>query len=250
MTRELVENRLHGHRALRELGEIPTLEMLGDPVVESPKRTALELVMARSLKLLDRLVNVTRWKRLGIYEVNDHISRVCFCDLDALVSVDPLAHVGPVRNNARNCGGQHARQVCHDVLSVTASELHIRREAKILANHHLVADTHGSRKGLVMRVTQTKDKATIICLDVVTLQGEPAKVTKAATRKRVFFLLDLKTSAFKCRVCLIDKRKVWDWSVGIRAIGRSFHTSVIQDQTRIRVSLCKLLASHNILSHD
>jgi hypothetical protein len=66
----------------------------------------------------------------------------------------------------------------------------------------------------------------------------------------VFFLLDLKTSAFKCRVCLIDKRKVWDWRVGIGAIGSGFHTLVIQEQTRVRVSLRKLLASHNILSHD
>jgi len=132
--------------------------MLCHAIVKRPERTAFELVVARVAELLNGVIDFALRQSLGINQVDKEIGGAIARDLGRLVSVDALAHVRPVRNNARDCVSENARKIVHDVLCVLASKLHIRREAKIFANHHLVADAHRSGKTLVVRVTQPTTK--------------------------------------------------------------------------------------------
>ena len=207
----LVEDRLHRHRALRQLGQVAALEVLGDGVVESPERAALELVMARLAELLHGFVDVPCGESLRIDKLDKKV-RGAF-NLSVLVSVDPLAHVNPVGGHAGNGRRKNPWKVFPNVDRVTASQLHIRREAKILADHHLIADCNRSRERAVMRVTQTKNNLAIIPLDVITPERETAKVAVATTRKRVFLFHDLQTSAVQSLAGKLHKGVVRDWSV-------------------------------------
>ena len=128
----------------------------------------------------------------------------------------------PVRHNATDSGRKNRVKVAEDVHRVTASKLHIRREAKVFANHHLVADANGSRKGLVVCVAKTKHQLAIIAFDAFSLQGEPSEVAEAVTRKRVFLLSDLKTSGRNDIASAISEKCVRNWSVCVRS-GRSRH---------------------------
>ncbi len=125
VTREPVKDSLRCHRALGELGQVPALEVLGDPVVESPESAALELLMARVAELLHRLVDGTRRKRAHLSEIDNQVGSRLLGDLTLLVGSNPIAHVNPVRSHATNGRRKHRVQIPKDVDGVTASELHI-----------------------------------------------------------------------------------------------------------------------------
>ena len=158
---DLVKHRLHRHGALWQLGEVATLEVLSDAVVESPKGTTLKLIVARVAEFLHRFVNVTGGKRLGIYEVNHHVSATVADDFSVFVSFDALTHVRPVRHNPRDGTGENQWKVAHDVERVPTGELHIRREAKVFTNQHLIADAHRRGERLVVRVAKPKHQLTV-----------------------------------------------------------------------------------------
>ena len=63
-----------------------------------------------------------------------------------------------MREKATDALRQNARNVANDVDGVAASQLYVRREAKILANDHAVPDAHRSRERLVVRVAQSQDE--------------------------------------------------------------------------------------------
>ena len=215
VSRDFVEERLSGHRALRQLGKVATFQMLGHSVVESPESATLEFLMARIAELLNRLVNRASGERSHLRKIHHQIGGAFLAEFGAFVSVDALAHVGPVGNHATNSRRKNRVQVPKDVDRVTASELHIRREAKVFANHHLVADANGSGERFVMRVTQPKNQLAVIAIDALPFQGEAAEVAQASTRKCVFFLRDLKTRTTKSITGAISEEGVRDWSVGV-----------------------------------
>ena len=70
MIGELVKNGLNPHSAVCKLGEIATLEILRDGIVEGPERTALEFLMARVAEFLNGFVNVASRESFGIYQVS------------------------------------------------------------------------------------------------------------------------------------------------------------------------------------
>ena len=74
VSRHPVKHRLHGHRALGQLGEVASFEMLSDAVVKGPERSTLELLMARVAEILHSLVNVTRRKCFRVNEIHNEIS--------------------------------------------------------------------------------------------------------------------------------------------------------------------------------
>ena len=102
VSRDLVEDRLRGHGALGQLGKVATFQMLGNPVVKSPERTALEFFVARVAKLLHRLVNGASRESTHLREVNDQVGSAFLGKLRLLVGGDALAHVEPVRGDATN----------------------------------------------------------------------------------------------------------------------------------------------------
>ena len=63
VSRDCVEQRLSGHRALRQFGKVATFQMLGHSIVESPESATLEFLMARITELLHCFVNRTSRKR-------------------------------------------------------------------------------------------------------------------------------------------------------------------------------------------
>ena len=69
--RHLVEDGLHPHRAVGELGKVATFQVLGDGIVESPERTAFEFLVARVAKLLDSFVDVTGRESLSINKLDN-----------------------------------------------------------------------------------------------------------------------------------------------------------------------------------
>lgn len=218
VSRDLVEDRLRGHGALGQLGKVATFQVFGDPVVKSPERAALEFFVTRVAKLLHRLVNGASRKRTHLRKVNNQVGSAFLGKLRLLVGGDSLAHVEPVRGNSTNRRRQNRVQVPKDVHGMTTSELHIRREAKIVANQHLVADANGSRKGLVVCVPKTKHKLTVITLKVISCEREPAKVTLTASGDCVFFFSNHKASLTNCVTGAISEKGVRDWSVCVRRI--------------------------------
>ena len=218
VSRDFVEERLSGHRALRQLGKVATFQMFGHSVVKSPESATLEFLMARIAELLNRLVNRASGEGTHLRKIHHQIGGTFLAEFGTFVSVDTLAHVSPVGNDPTDSRGKNRVQVPKDVDGVATSELHIRREAKVFANHHLVADANRSRKGFVVRVTQTKHQLAIIAIDALPLQGEAAEVAQASTGKRVFFVLDLKSCAAKGITGAISEEGVRDWSVGVRRL--------------------------------
>ena len=71
VSRHPVKHRLHGHRALGQLGEVASFEMLSDAVVKGPERSTLEFLMARVAEILHGLVNVTRRKCFCVNEIHN-----------------------------------------------------------------------------------------------------------------------------------------------------------------------------------
>ena len=238
VTRDLVEDRLHRHGALGQLGKVTALEMLSDPVVKCPEGTALELVVARVAELLHRLVNVTGGKRLGIYKINNHVGATVRLHLGVLVSVDALAHVCPVGDNARDRVRQDHWKVAQDVRRVTTSKLHIRREAKVFADQHLIADADGSREGLIVCVTKPDHQTAIFSFHIFALDGKASEVTKTTTTKRVFLLLNRQSQPDQVPdVCLLNQQ----WRVSIGVCVSVALRSVATVQRVARCLLCFLL---------
>ena len=125
VTRPRIEEGLHNHRARREFGEVGTLEVLGDRVVQVPQRRAVELGMARSLELLNDGEQVASGKRLAFSELYRKGARIVKSDLGLLVAVDPRFHVRPMREQTSDCFAQDAGNVAQDVRRVTAGELDV-----------------------------------------------------------------------------------------------------------------------------
>ena len=228
VTCDLVEDRLHRHGALGQLGKVATLEMLGDPVLKCPEGPALELVVTRVAELLHCLVDIASRKRFRVHKVNHHVGATVTLNLGVLVGLDALAHVCPVGDNARDRVRQDHRKVAQDVRRVPTSKLHIRREAKVFANHHLVADAYGSREGLIVCVTKPDHQTAIFSFHIFALDGKASEVTKTTATKCVFLLLNRQTCAIKCLVRLINEECVRDWSVCI-SCGRCFNFSKLGD---------------------
>ena len=116
---------------------------------------------------------------------------------------------------------QNARNVANDVDGVAASQLYVRREAKILANDHAVPDAHRSRKGLVVRVTQSQDELARIAVDVGASDLEAAEVALAETAQSVLFFCDAVASAIQSGKRFFHKEAVTDWCEAVRTIWRA-----------------------------
>ncbi len=125
VTRPRIEQGLHNHRPRREFGQVRTLEVLGDRVVQVPQRRAVELGMARSLELLDDGEQVASGKCLAFSELHREGARIVESDLGLLIAVDPRFHVSPVREQTPDCFTQHAGNVAEDVRRVTTGELDV-----------------------------------------------------------------------------------------------------------------------------
>ena len=194
MPRDAVENALRRHGAEGKLGQIATLEVFGDRVVKRPQRATLELFVPRVAEFLNRAVNVAGRESLGIHKVDQEIRRTVATNFRFLVKLNPLFHVVPVRNNAGNSIRQHAGEIGHDVRGVATSKLHIRREAKIFADQHPIANADRGGEALVVSVAQTKNDLTIHAVDAHALEGEPAEVALPAASKRMFFKTHAQTS--------------------------------------------------------
>lgn len=203
-----VKDRLHGHRAERQLGKIATLEVFRDRVVESPQGTPLELRMARIAELLNGRVNVAAGECLGIYQVDEQVSGTIPRDFGLLVSVDALAHIVPMRNHATNGIRKNARKIVQDVRCMTTSKLDVRRETEILTDHHAIANADRSGEGLVVRVAKTKHDLPLRIVHGITLEGKAAEVAKTTARKRVFLFLNFQTRAIDCLASEVDEREV------------------------------------------
>ena len=100
-----------------------------------------------------------------------------------------------MREQAPDALRQNARDIANDVDSVAASQLYVRRETKILANDHAVPDAHRSRKGLVVRVTQSQDELARIAVDVGASDLESAEVPLTETAQSVLFFRHAVASA-------------------------------------------------------
>jgi hypothetical protein len=77
---------------------------------------------------------------------------------------------------------------------VAASKLFFRREAKVFANHHAVADTNGSRKRLVVGIANTANDLATITRKGSVRQGESAEVAQTVLGDNVVLFHDLETS--------------------------------------------------------
>ena len=161
MTTNTVEDRLRCHCAVREASEVTSLEVFGDGVVETPESATLELIVTGVAELLHSTVNLAGRECLSIHQVDDEVSSTVTVDLRLLVGLNPLAHIVPVGGDASNRITKDARNVHHDIDGVSASELNVRREAKVVADRHFVANADGCCEGLVMCVTKTKDDLTV-----------------------------------------------------------------------------------------
>ena len=97
---------------------------------------------------------------------------------------------------------------------MTASQLHIRREAKIFTNHHLIASSNRSSKRFVVSIAKAQDDLTILSRNVLTFEGKASEVTKATTGKSMLFLGDFKPSATNGLAGHIHQLSVRDWGMG------------------------------------
>ena len=111
--------------------------------------------MARIAEFLHGVVDFTRRECFGIHKVDQKISGAVTGDFGLLVAFNPIAHVIPMRDDTPNSIGKDTGKVRHDVRGVTTSQLDIRREAKVFANHHAIANANRSGKGFVVSVPKT-----------------------------------------------------------------------------------------------
>jgi hypothetical protein len=99
-----------------------------------------------------------------------------------------------MRNHAPHSVSENAGKVCHDVGRVAASELHIRREAKIFAYQHPISNAHRSGELLNVAIPKTEDDLAVAALNVRAAKSEAAEVVLTAASESVFFADDFKTS--------------------------------------------------------
>ena len=121
-----------------------------------------------------------------------------------------------MRQKATDAFRQNARDVANDVDGVAASQLYVRREAKILADDHAVPDAHRSRKGLVVRVTQSKHQLARIAVDIGASDLEAAEVPLTETAQSVLFFGDAVACAIQSGKRFFHKEAVADWSEALR----------------------------------
>lgn len=121
-----------------------------------------------------------------------------------------------MREKATDTFRQNARDVANDVDGVAASQLYVRREAKILANDHAVPNAHGSRKRLVMCVAQSQDELARIGIDIGASNLEPAEVPLTEAAKRMLFFGDAVASAIQSGKRFFHKEGMADWGEAVR----------------------------------
>lgn len=221
MARETVEDALRSHRAERQLAKITALEILGDGVVKRPKRAALELVMARVAEFQDAVVNVAGRESLRIHKVDEQIGSLLVGNFDLLVSLNPIAHIIPMADNAAHGISKHAGEIRHDVDSVAASELDIRRKAQIFADQHTIANAHGSGHRLVAAIAEAQHDLAVSAVDLLTLKGEAAEVAETIASERVLLGDDIQTSATDSLASQFDKAGVRNRGERISGIRRA-----------------------------
>ncbi len=214
-----VENALRLHRAEWQLAKITAFEVFRDAIVKSPKGAALEFFMAWIAELLHRAVDIAGGECFAVHKIDEEIRRTVAADFCLLVKLNSLAHVIPVRNHSGDSIRQHAGEIRHDIRGVAASQLDIRREAKIFTDQHAIANAHAGGEALVVRVAQAKDNLTIRAIDIGALEGEAAKVTLAATGEGMLFHADFQTRTAHSFTGKLHKREVRDGGEGLSFIG-------------------------------
>jgi hypothetical protein len=98
---------------------------------------------------------------------------------------------------------------------VTASQLHIRGEAKIVTDQHTIANADGGGKSLVVRVTHTDHHLAILSVNALASDSKAAEVAKATTTQAVFFFKDSKASGSDSLANFHDQSVVRDGHMGI-----------------------------------
>ena len=234
MASDAVKDALRGHRAERQLGKIAALEVFRDRVVKRPEGAALELDMRRLAELLNRVVNVASRKRFTIHKLNDQGGRLLVRDRQRLVCFDTLPHIVPMGENTTHGVSNHALDVAQDVDSVAASQLDVRREAEIFANHHAVADADGGGKGFVVSVAKAKHDLTIRAIHALASEGKAAEVALTATGERMFLLNDCQADDFKSLANESHKRGVAD---GLKRF-RSFWSFDAHESFEVHLVFC------------
>jgi hypothetical protein len=221
VSRPRIKEGLHNHRPRREFGEVRALEVFGHRVVEIPQCGSVELWVARSLELLRDGIHIPRRKCLAFSELHREGARIVESDLGLLVAVDPRFHVRPVRQEATNRLGQHAGNIAEDIRCVTAGELDVRRETKVLTDDHAVAHTDACRKGAIMRVAQSQNQLAFAAVDVRPSNLEPAKVALTETAQGVFLFAHGVARTIQSFQGLIDQKGMCDRGEGLSRIRRA-----------------------------
>ena len=221
MARPRIEQGLHDHCPRREFGKVRPLEVFGHRIVQVPQCGSVELWVTRSLELLRDGIHIPRRKCLAFSELHREGARIVESDLGLLVAVDPRFHVRPVRQEATDCLGQHAGNIAEDIRCVTAGELDVRRETKVLTDDHAVAHTDACRKGAVMRVAQSQNQLAFAAVDVRPSNLEPTEVPLTETAQSVLFLSDRVACTIQRFERLIDQKGMCDRGEGLSRIRRA-----------------------------
>jgi hypothetical protein len=117
----------------------------------------------------------------------------------------------------------YALDVAKDVDGMAASQLDVRREAKIFTNHHAVSDADSSGERFIVSVSQTEDNLTIRAIHAFASESKAAEVALTVTGERMFLLNDCQADDFKSFTNERDKRGVTDRLERVRCLW-GFHT--------------------------
>ena len=221
MARPRIEERLHNHRPRREFGKVRPLEVFGHRIVQVPQCGSVELWVTRSLELLRDGIHIPRRKRLAFSELHREGAGIIESDLGLLVAVNASLHIRPVREQTPDCFRQHARNVAQDVCRVTAGELNVRRETKVLTDDHAVAHTNRSGKGAVMRVAQSQNQLAFAAVDVRPSDLKASKIALTETAQSVLFFADRVARTIQRFERLIDQKGMCDRGEGLSRIRRA-----------------------------